>query len=85
MRASSSGPPIYRIRVHGWLTARWAQWLDGMTITPADAPDETLLTGPIVDQAALLGLLQKLHNLGLRLQELRLEEGVTPRANEQEG
>jgi hypothetical protein len=85
----SSGSAVYRIRVQGVIAARWEQWLDGMAITPADAPGETLLTGAIVDQAALLGLLQKLHNLGLPLLELQVVEGASPeaapRAEEQEG
>lgn len=74
MRREGVGTAVYRIRVQGRIAARWAEWLDGMAITPAAEPGETLLTGAIMDQAALLGLLQKLHNLGLRLLEVRTEE-----------
>ena len=78
MRPNGGGSAVYRIRVQGVITARWEQWLDGAAIAPADEPDETLLTGVMVDQAALLGLLQKLHNLGLRLLELRVDRGRAP-------
>ncbi len=80
MRPNSGGSALYRIRVQGVIATRWEQWLDGMAITPADAPGETLLTGAIVDQAALLGLLQKLGNLGLRLVELQVVEEASPEA-----
>lgn len=80
MRPSDSGTAVYHIRVRGQISARWAEWLDGMAIAPAGEDGETLLTGAIVDQAALLGLLQKLHNLGLRLVEMRLAEGLPPKA-----
>ncbi len=59
-------PVIYEIRIEGQLNPGWSEWLDGMTITLLEG-SETLLTGPLVDQAALLGLLMKLHNFGLRL------------------
>lgn len=57
---------IYQIRVKGILDSKWSDWLGGLTVTPQ--PDgETLLTGPVVDQAALHGLLQKIRDLGLPL------------------
>jgi hypothetical protein len=55
---------IYRIRVKGNLDRKWSDWFDGFTITP-QANDETLLTGPVEDQAALHGLLAKIRDLGL--------------------
>ncbi len=55
---------IYRIRVKGNLGQKWSDWFDGFTIT-LQANDETLLTGPVVDQAALHGLLAKIRDLGL--------------------
>ena len=55
---------IYRIRVKGNLEQKWSDWFDGFTITP-QVNDETLLTGPVVDQAALHGLLAKIRDLGL--------------------
>lgn len=58
-------PGIYQIRVKGVLDEKWSDWFDGLTITPQD--DETLLTGPVRDQAALHGLLAKVRDLGLPL------------------
>lgn len=56
----------YEIRVKGHLDQRWAHWFDGLTITLDDNGD-TRLTGPVVDQAALHGLLKKVRDLGLPL------------------
>ena len=49
-------PGIYEIRIKGHLADRWADWFGGLTITLEDNGD-TLLTGPVVDQSALYGLL----------------------------
>ena len=57
---------VYQIRVKGKLDQKWSDWFDGFTITP-QADDETLLTGPVPDQAALHGLLGKIRDLGLPL------------------
>lgn len=57
---------IYYIRVKGHLDLHWIEWFDGLTITH-QADGETLLSGPVVDQAALYGILLKLHNLNLSL------------------
>jgi hypothetical protein len=62
----SRHPVVYQIRIQGQLDAQWADWFDGMTITPAEAGD-TLLTGPVVDQAALHGLLKKVRDLSMPL------------------
>ncbi len=59
-------PGLYEIRIKGHLDNRWADWFDGLTITREDNGD-TLLTGPVVDQAALHGLLRKVRDLGLPL------------------
>ena len=59
-------PGYYEIRIKGHLDNRWANWFDGLTITRADNGD-TLLTGPVVDQAALYGLLRKVRDLGMPL------------------
>lgn len=59
-------PGVYEIRVKGHLDDRWADWFDGLTITLEDNGD-SLLTGPVVDQAALHGLLRKVRDLGLPL------------------
>lgn len=59
-------PQIYQIRLKGHLGAHWTDWFEGLTITPVEN-GETLLTGPVVDQAALHGLLKKVRDLGLPL------------------
>ena len=57
---------IYHIRVQGQLDESWADWLGGLTITPQ--PDEvTLLSGSIIDQAALHGILDRLYGLNLTI------------------
>jgi hypothetical protein len=59
-------PASYRIRVQGQVGPEWSEWFDGMTIT-ADEHHETTLSGPVLDQAALYGLLNKIQALGLPL------------------
>jgi hypothetical protein len=59
-------PIIYQIRVKGHLGRQWAGWFDGVAITLA-ADGDTLLTGPVADQAALHGLLKKVRDLGMPL------------------
>ncbi|CAG0971690.1 hypothetical protein ANRL3_01541 [Anaerolineae bacterium] len=68
-------PGLYEIRLKGHLDARWASRFEGLTITLEDNGD-TLLTGPVIDQAALHGLLKKVRDLGLSLVSVRpLEPG----------
>ena len=57
---------LYEIRLKGHLDNRWADWFEGLTITLEEVGD-TLLTGPVVDQAALHGLLKKVRDLGMPL------------------
>ncbi len=59
-------PMVYQIRIEGHLDRRWTDWFGGMTITLKDNGD-TLLAGPVVDQAALHGLLRKTRDLGMPL------------------
>jgi hypothetical protein len=59
-------PGLYEIRIKGHLDDKWADWFEGLTITRADN-GETLLRGPLVDQAALHGVLRKVRDLGLPL------------------
>jgi hypothetical protein len=59
-------PGIYEIRIKGHLDDKWADWFEGLTITLEDNGD-TLMTGPVVDQPALHGLLKKVRDLGLPL------------------
>ena len=56
----------YEIRVRGHLDAHWAERFDGLTIT-LEEDGNTLLTGPVIDQAALHGLLKKVRDLGMPL------------------
>jgi hypothetical protein len=59
-------PGSYEIRIKGHLDKRWAAWFEGLTITLEEDGD-TLLTGPVVDQAALHGLLKRVRDLGMPL------------------
>ena len=59
-------PPHYEIRVAGHLAGRWSAWFDGLAVIPDD-DGTTVLRGPVVDQAALHGLLHKLRDVGLPL------------------
>ena len=59
-------PGRYEIRVHGHLDTRWAAWFDGLTLTHG-SDGTTIIEGPVADQAALHGLLQKIRDLGLPL------------------
>jgi hypothetical protein len=61
-----SEPLLYEIRIKGHLDDRWSDWFDGLTIT-LEEDGNTLLTGPVIDQAALHGLLKKLRDLGMPL------------------
>lgn len=72
-------PARYRIVVQGQLGQEWAAWLGGLTLSWQE-PDQTVLSGPVIDQAALHGILNAIRDLGLPLLEvLRLppeESGV---------
>jgi hypothetical protein len=57
---------IYQIRIKGHLVREWTDWFEGLTITLEENGD-TLLTGPVIDQAALHGLLKKVRDLGMPL------------------
>ena len=59
-------PLVYQIRIKGHLGRQWTDWFGGLTLTLEDN-GETLLTGPVVDQAALHGLLRKVRDLGMPL------------------
>jgi hypothetical protein len=66
---------FYAVRLKGHLDGRWANWFEGLTITLEDN-GETLLTGPVTDQAALHGLLKKVRDLGMPLLSVnRIEPG----------
>jgi hypothetical protein len=59
-------PQLYEIRLKGHLGREWTDWFEGLTITLEENGD-TLLTGPVIDQAALHGLLKKVRDLGMTL------------------
>ena len=71
--------PRYEIRLKGHLDDRWAEWFEGLTIT-LEENGETLLTGPVMDQAALHGLLKKVRDLGLPLLSVSPVEPRPPTA-----
>ena len=64
--SESCQPAIYQIRVRSHLSTEWTDWFEGLTITLQDNGD-MLLTGPVIDQAALYGLLKKVRDLGMPL------------------
>ena len=59
-------PRVYQIKIKGHLVPQWTDWFEGLTITLEEDGD-TLLTGPVIDQAALHGLLKKVRDLGMPL------------------
>jgi hypothetical protein len=62
----SDQPVVYQIKIEGHLRPQWTDWFEGLSVTPQ--PDgTTLLSGPLVDQAALYGLLKKVRDLGMPL------------------
>ena len=70
----------YQIRIKGHLDEQWADWFGGLTITLEEDGD-TLLTGPVIDQAALFGLLRKVSDLGMPLlsvNPVKSDEADTP-------
>jgi hypothetical protein len=72
-----SAPMVYQIRVTGQLGSEWTDWFEGLSITREDN-GETLLSGPVADQAALYGLLRKVRDVGLPLLSVtRIKPGQT--------
>jgi hypothetical protein len=71
----SDRPEIYQIILQGQLSSQWSDWFDGFTIT-LDERGQTILTGPVIDQAALHGVLKKIRDLGIPLISVnRLDPG----------
>ena len=64
--STAAGAGHYEIRLKGHLDTRWADWFDGLTLTRC-SDGTTTIRGPVVDQSALHGLLQRVRNLGLPL------------------
>jgi hypothetical protein len=59
-------PVVYEIRIGGRLGSQWMDWFEGLAIS-VEASGNTLITGPVADQAALFGLLKKVRDLGIPL------------------
>ena len=66
MKPTQTNPTSYEIRIAGHLPPQWRDWFEGLTITLED-DGNTLLSGPVADQAALHGLLKKVRDLGMPL------------------
>ena len=71
------GFPRYEIRLKGHLDSRWAAWFDGLSVTD-ESDGTTAIRGPVVDQAALYGVLQKLRDTGLPLLSVTQVELALP-------
>ena len=69
--------PVYQIRLKGHLGQQWTDWFEGLTIA-LEENGETLLTGPVVDQPALHGLLKKVRDLGMPLLAVTCVESDPP-------
>ena len=69
-------PAIYEIRIRGRLGEDWAEWFDDMTLTQT-SDGQTVLSGPVLDQAALHGILNKIRNLNLDLISVSKVESAT--------
>ena len=76
-KTDPSQPVVYQIRIKGHLGREWTDWFEGLTITLEDNGD-TLLTGSVIDQPALHGLLKKVRDLGLPLVSVSPVEPGSP-------
>ncbi len=72
----TSNAQYYEIRLKGHLEARWANWFNGLTIT-LEEDGNTIMHGPVADQAALHGLLKKVRDLGMTLLLVKSVESDT--------
>jgi hypothetical protein len=78
-KTDPSEPMVYQIRIKGHLGRQWTDWFEGLTITLEDNGD-TLLTGPVIDQTALHGLLKKVRDLGMPLVSVNPVESCPERS-----
>jgi hypothetical protein len=67
---AAPGPAHYEFRVRGALDGRWSAWFEGLEVSSTH-PGQTVIAGPVADQAALHGLLTKIRDLGLPLLSVR--------------
>ena len=82
MDTQTSNARYYEIRLKGHLETRWMKWFDGLAIT-LEENGNTLLSGPVADQAAIHGLLKKVRDLGLPLLSINpIEPGPNPSSTE---
>ena len=72
-------PGRYEIRLKGHLDSRWTAWFEGLNLTN-ESDGTTIICGPVVDQAALHGLLQKVRDLGMPLVSVTQVESDQPNA-----
>jgi hypothetical protein len=72
-RPDPSGPGVYQIRLKGHLGREWTDWFGDLSIT-LEGNGDTVLTGPVIDQAALYGLLKRVRDLGLPLLSVQCVE-----------
>lgn len=63
---NANRPIVYQIRIKGHLSQQWMNWFEGLTVT-LEEDGNTLLSGPVVDQSALHGILKKVRDLGMPL------------------
>ncbi|HUI87339.1 MAG TPA: hypothetical protein VLX61_01315 [Anaerolineales bacterium] len=80
-KIDSDQPIVYQIRIQGHLGCQWTDWFEGLTIT-LEKNGDTLLTGLIIDQAALYGLLKKVRDVGMPLVSvIRVKPDRSPEAD----
>ena len=82
-KLDSDHAEVYQIRIEGQLGREWTDWFEGLNITLQDNGD-TLLTGPVLDQAALYGLLKKVRDLGMPLVSVKRVNPCKPDASDVE-
>jgi len=71
MNLNENTGEIYEISLKGQLNENWADWFDGLTVTLKE-DGNTVLSGPVIDDAALHGVLKKIRDLGLQLLSVNL-------------
>ena len=70
-------PPVYTFKIKGHLGQQWINWFDGLTVT-LEEDGNTLLSGPVIDQSALHGILKKIRDLGMPLLSVNFTDSNQP-------